>query len=72
MKHFPFPEIVCAPVEAEDVNIVMADESTDLYKLLRSIVGSAVKSLIAAPFYSESGDVLGIVQAPPPHQGDHQ
>jgi hypothetical protein len=49
--------------DADYVNVEMSDESTDLYHQLRSIVGIAVRNVVAAPFYdAEDGTMMGVVQ----------
>ena len=47
---------------AAPVNVEMTDEASGLYKQLRAIVGTSVRTVLAAPFYGADGEIAGVVQ----------
>ena len=53
---FPFAHAAAA------VNVEMTDEASGLYKQLRAIVGTSVRTVLAAPFYGADGQIAGVVQ----------
>ena len=56
---FPFAHIT------DIVNVEMTDEASGLYKQLRTIIGTPVRTVLAAPFYAADGEIAGVVQVRP-------